>query len=294
MGQNQAMNIRQWILWKPGAGRRGLLLATAVGLTLLLAWLHYLGGLAYEFHVFFGVPVLLSAWYLGLRPGLGVALFAVGLWFIADLRLGGEQADRFPLLFNSVVRLMLFLGAAWLQAQMRRVLDREMQLAREDTLTGLANRRAFYERGRDALDLSRRQGAAFTAVFIDLDRFKQVNDELGHEVGDALLRRVAGVFGAHVRASDIAGRLGGDEFALLLPGMDAAAALAYVEDLRRRLLDAMRAEGWPVTFSIGVASRRRAPEDFDALLAEADQLMYEVKENGRDHIRQSAPEGEKR
>jgi diguanylate cyclase (GGDEF)-like protein len=292
MGQNRGMNIRRWILWKPEAGQRSPLLVAAVGMTLLLAWLHYLGGLAYEFHVFFVVPVLAAAWYLGLRSGLGVALFAVGLWFLADQRLGGDQADSFPLLFNSAVRLMLFLGGAWLLAQMRRVLDRETQLAREDTLTGLANRRAFYERGRDALDLSHRQGTAFTAVFIDLDRFKQVNDELGHEVGDALLRCVAGVFRSHVRASDIAGRLGGDEFALLLPGMDATAALVYVEDLRRRLLDAMRAEGWPVTFSIGVTSHHHAPENFDALLAAADQLMYEVKENGRNHIRQSAPDRE--
>jgi diguanylate cyclase (GGDEF)-like protein len=286
------MNMRQWILWKPALGQRSVLLAAAIGMTLLLDWLHYRIGLAYEFHVFFGVPLLVVAWYLGLRPALGMALLATGLWAFADRQLGGVQANNFPLLFNSVVRLTLLLGFAWLLAQMRLVLDRELRLAREDVLTGMANRRAFYERGHDALALSRRQKAAFTAVFIDLDKFKQVNDAQGHDVGDALLRRVADVFRASVRASDIAGRLGGDEFALLLPGMDDAAALSYVEDLRQRLLDAMRANAWPVTFSIGVASYRHAPENFSALITLADALMYEVKVSGRDRVLQRVPDAE--
>lgn len=288
------MNARRWILWQPEAGQRTLLLAGVLAVALLLGWLHFISGLAYEFHVFFVVPVLFASWYLGFRPALGLALLTAWVWFVVDRRLGGDQDDLFPLIFNSGMRLALFVGGAWLLWQMRRVLDRETRLAREDSLTGLNNRRAFHERGRDALDLSHRQGAAFTAVFIDIDRFKDVNDRLGHEAGDALLRRVAEVFRAHVRASDIAGRLGGDEFALLLPGMGEAAALAYVEDLRGRLLQEMRAAHWPVTFSIGVASCSCALDDFDGLLAEADRMMYEAKEGGRDRIRQSVFAGENR
>lgn len=285
------MNLRQWILWRPGTALRGVVLLACSGLILLLGYFHYLSGPAYEFHVFFGLPVMIVAWYVGAGAGYGVGILAVALWFVADLRLGGEQADLFALAFNTAIRLAMSAGSVWLLAQMRGVLDREARLAREDTLTSLSNRRAFYERGRDALALARRQATAFTVVFIDLDRFKQVNDELGHEAGDALLRCVAAGFRAHLRAGDIVGRLGGDEFALILPGMDDAAALAYVENLRQRLLAAMRAQGWRVTFSIGVASYRRAPQDFDALLAQADQLMYEVKETGRDRILQRVPDG---
>lgn len=96
---------------------------------------------------------------------------------------------------------------------------------------------------------------------------------------------MADILRGNVRASDIAGRLGGDEFALLLPGMDGAAAEAYAATLRGRLMAAME-ERWPVTFSIGVAVYRHAPEDLDAMLAQADALMYEVKNGGRDHILQ--------
>jgi diguanylate cyclase (GGDEF)-like protein len=172
-----------------------------------------------------------------LRPALSVSVLAIGLWAFADYQLGGVQADSFPLMFNSVLRLTLLVGGTWLLATLRDVLDRETRQAREDTLTGLDNRRAFYERGRDALALSRRQNTFFTAVFIDLDKFKQVNDEQGHHVGDELLRRVADVFRGNLRAGDIVGRLGGDEFALLLPGMGDEPALSYIENLLQRLLE---------------------------------------------------------
>ncbi len=286
------MNLRQWILWKPDALARGIMLALAIGLALTLGYVHYVSGHGYEYHVFFGLPILVVAWFLGFRPALVVVLLAVGVWFATDWAMEEDQADLFPLMFNTVMRLAIFLTGAWTLAQMRHVLDREARLAREDTLTRLANRRAFHELGHAALGPACRQETPFTAVFIDLDKFKQVNDEQGHDTGDALLCRVAEVFRAHVRAGDIVGRLGGDEFALLLPGMDDSAALAYVDDLRQRLLAAMHESGWPVTFSIGVVSYRRAPNNLETLLKEADQLMYEAKEAGRDRILQRVPDGE--
>ncbi|MDP1611836.1 MAG: GGDEF domain-containing protein [Sulfuritalea sp.] len=284
------MKFRQSILWKPSGAIWGVTLLAGIVLTLLVGWVHYLTGNAYEFHVFFALPILVVAWFLGFRPALGVVVLAVGVWFAADWGLEEDQADPFPLLFNTAMRLAIFVTGAWTLAQMRHVLDREARLAREDTLTGLANRRAFHEQGRAALALASRQETPFTAVFIDLDKFKQVNDEQGHDTGDALLRRVAEAFRSHVRAGDIVGRLGGDEFALLLPGMGEQAALAYVNDLRQRLLDAMREHGWPVTFSVGIVSCHRAPDDLESLLNEADQLMYDAKEAGRDRILQHVPD----
>lgn len=97
---------------------------------------------------------------------------------------------------------------------------------------------------------------------------------------------VARIIREQVRASDIPGRLGGVEFALLLPNMNAEAASVYVEKLRKRLGAAIAEKGWPVTFSIGVASYKVAPHDFDMLIKQADALMYEVKHGGRDRIQQ--------
>lgn len=259
-----------------------LVLFVALALSLIVTWLHLRTGLAYEFHLFFGLPVLLVAWYSSMRAGIAMAIAVTGLWFAADLRLGGTQADPLPLFFNSAIRLLLFIVSAGLIASLRRLLERESRLAREDALTGLCNRREFLEQGEYSLALAARQEIPVTTVFLDLDYFKELNDSLGHKAGDAALVAVAGVLRGHLRASDIGGRLGGDEFALLLPGMSAAGARAYVERLRRDLLDAMAARDWPVRFSIGVATHALAPADIATLIAAADALMYEVKRGGRD------------
>lgn len=285
------MNSQQRLTWIPVGFARSGILAAGIGLTLTLGWHHYLSGLAYEFHVFFGLPIFLAAWFLGARSAWVLVAVTIGVWFAADWALGGGQADPAALIFNSVMRLVIFLAGAWALAQMRHILDREAHLARQDALTGMPNRRAFHEQGRAALALAHRQQTPFSAVFIDLDKFKQVNDSQGHAVGDALLRQVADTLRSRIRASDICGRLGGDEFALLLPGMDDGTALAFVKDLRQRLLESMRKNAWPVTFSIGIASCLRAPDTLEALLKEADQRMYAAKEAGRDRIEQQVLDG---
>ena len=278
------MRLKEAFLWQPGWLYRGAILIAGTLLVTAIGYVHSLTGLAYEFHAFFIVPVLTISWLLGPRPGYALAVLAAVLWFLADRMLAGDPAAMSPLLFNTFVRLAVFVGGVWLVGAIHRTLMRESRLAREDSLTRLPNRREFHDRGRQVFAQAQRQGAPFTAVFIDLDRFKEINDTRGHEVGDQLLKAVADVMLKHVRASDIPGRLGGDEFALLLPNMKADAASAYVKDLRHRLLDAMHAQRWPVTFSIGVASYRQTPQDFDALLKQADALMYEVKRGCRDHV----------
>ena len=278
------MNIRTLVLWKPSGARRGIVFGASVGLMVLLGYFHYLSGLAYDFRALFVLPVLVSSWYLGFRSGLAIALLSAATWSLADWRLGGGQSAWLSLTFNTAMRLAVFVGEAWILERLRQLLDREFRLARQDALTGLANRLELLEQGGRALALARRQQTPFSAVFIDLDKFKQVNDQFGHKTGDALLKCVADGFLVSIRASDIAGRLGGDEFALLLPGMDGAAAGNYVEKIRQRLLDAMRENAWPVTFSIGFVSHQRAPDDLDHLLADADRLMYEAKQSGGNRI----------
>jgi diguanylate cyclase (GGDEF)-like protein len=280
------MNLREAMLWQAGPmGRLGVILVCVASIV-LLAYLHTILGLTYEFYVFFAPPVAVVAWFSGRIAGYGVAIITTGLWLGADYKLESGQAGLLPMAINSVGRLLVFSVGIWILVQLRSVLDRERRLAREDALTLLPNRREFYARGRQALSQVQRDKAPITAVFIDLDKFKEVNDEEGHQAGDAVLICVAKVLNDRLRSSDVAGRLGGDEFALLLPGMEGMIAATYIDDLRRRLLTAMAARKWPVTFSIGAASYRRAPVDLDAMVAQADAVMYEVKHGGRDRILQ--------
>jgi diguanylate cyclase (GGDEF)-like protein len=120
---------------------------------------------------------------------------------------------------------------------------------------------------------------------IDLDHFKEVNDTLGHQEGDALLKAVGRVLMKRVRQADFAGRLGGDEFALVLVNADEKGARQFADKIRAALLAAMKQRRWPVTFSMGVAVFPQPPHNVDGFLAPADALMYRAKEEGKDTIR---------
>jgi diguanylate cyclase (GGDEF)-like protein/PAS domain S-box-containing protein len=174
----------------------------------------------------------------------------------------------------------------------RKALEEELErLSRHDSLTGLLNRRSFDEALESQLAYTQRYGTGGALLILDLDRFKQINDELGHAAGDEALREVARVLRENVRRTDtfargpgVAARLGGDEFALLLPEADAEGAEAVAERLVAALAASpLRIEGREVQlgFSIGVAlfDEDGCPQAKE-LLAAADRAMYVAKAAG--------------
>ena len=120
---------------------------------------------------------------------------------------------------------------------------------------------------------------------MDVDDFKLVNDRHGHSAGDRLLRNVAEAIRKDVREFDLVSRIGGDEFVILMPETGEHAARAVVRRVRRRLLEVVRAKGWPVTFSIGVVTWDAPPASVDEMLREADDLMYSAKRGGKNAVR---------
>ena len=168
---------------------------------------------------------------------------------------------------------------------------RAQELARTDELTGLHNRRMFVELAGQSMHQANRYGRPASAIMLDVDNFKTINDTHGHAAGDDVLRALAGIIvRAAVRASDVAGRLGGEEFAIFLPetALDDAAALA------ERLRIAVKASSVPTadgairfTACFGVAERAPAGESLDQLLARADAALYQAKHDGRDCVRKS-------
>ncbi len=159
--------------------------------------------------------------------------------------------------------------------------------ARHDRLTGLLNRHAM----DDVLTLerqrARRMGPPFSALMVDIDHFKQVNDRLGHAAGDHTLRTVAQHLRRHLRATDVVSRWGGEEFLVLLPATSRAEASHLAEKLCegvRRLPIPWGGEDLRCTVSIGVAQWRAAGDTSDALLARADQALYCAKNGGRDRV----------
>lgn len=157
------------------------------------------------------------------------------------------------------------------------------ELALTDPLTGLCNRRAFENSVDDTLDMIRRHGDTAVLIYIDLDRFKPVNDEFGHEAGDELLQHVAELLTSNLRASDVIARLGGDEFAALLRRADPSEAARRAEMIREALNTGsvvLAGHRLPLRASLGVHVMRGEDNVRDALRL-ADRAMYSDKKMGR-------------
>ena len=226
-------------------------------------------------------------------PGTELTAFAA----LSEHKLLGdwEQYTRtiagFALLTLVALSLPILLVArrALREVRVRSVIEAgyvaERVQARTDALTGVANRRAF----EDALAASHadllRVRQPFVMAYIDVDRFKKLNDTQGHAVGDRALKRIAQTLGGGVRHSDVIARLGGDEFAILMPNADARAMRRPFDAMFTALTVAVASEGWPISFSVGVIAFEDAVASAEEAGDLVDKLMYAVKASGRNGVR---------
>nr|WP_217916222.1 EAL domain-containing protein [Duganella sp. BJB1802] len=160
--------------------------------------------------------------------------------------------------------------------------SRAHELSTRDALTNLVNRRALIQQLEHAVATSDRSGAGFALLFLDLDKFKQINDSYGHEAGDELLRQVAARLTAAVRVADVVARLGGDEFVVLIEGRAAAANAARVArkiELACALPFEIGSNRLKTAASIGIAIYPQDGANAQALMKNADTAMYHAKQN---------------
>ena len=157
-------------------------------------------------------------------------------------------------------------------------------LARHDPLTGLPNRRVFFERLEHALAAARRSAKPLAVLFVDLDHFKQLNDSLGHSIGDRVLQAVANLLRSATRESDTVARLGGDEFVILIEQLDdPGRVVAVLHKLHERFQLPMLLDGHEVKVqaSMGLSLFPRDGDDIESLVQQADRAMYVAKNAGR-------------
>ncbi len=171
--------------------------------------------------------------------------------------------------------------------QSRRAAERIQLLAHYDPLTGLPNRALLADRGHLAVSTAQRNGTPLALMFLDLDHFKNVNDSLGHRVGDELLAMLATRLSAVVREQDTVSRMGGDEFILVLPETDAQGAARVAEKMLHSVAQpfVLGPHELTVTPSVGIALYPNDGEDFDTLARSADAAMYRAKHEGRNNFR---------
>ncbi|GAP67206.1 diguanylate cyclase [Mizugakiibacter sediminis] len=240
------------------------------------AWLRH-GHLAYRVTMLVMLAVVgIEVWRLvelALAERPPVSMFQARAADLAHLVLMSLQ----PALASAAFLLLYYETA---HAELRR-------LARVDPLTGVNNRRALAEHAARLIAAAQRDGRPFSALMVDADHFKRVNDRYGHGVGDAALCALVARMQRTLRASDLIGRTGGEEFVILLPTTGVAEAREVAERVRETVAMApLRADGSEValTLSIGVAVYRTGDADLDALLQRADTALYAAKHAGRNRV----------
>jgi diguanylate cyclase (GGDEF)-like protein len=279
-----AMNFDQTIAWKPRGRQQSGLIAASLVWILLSGLAHYLTGPKYEFHIVFLLPVIAVCWYVNAKAGFVMAWLGAAVWMAADWLAAPPGADLQALLVNDAIRLSVFALVIVLVDRLKRAHEHESTIARVDLLTQLPNRRAFHEQCDAEIIRARRYGHPLSLISLDLDNFKSVNDRDGHDAGDRVLRTMAETLQKNIRSTDVAARLGGDEFAILLPESGQEAAWAIATKLRQQLIQDMQKGGWPVTGSFGVATFMTPPESIDALMKQADKLLYDAKQKGKNSV----------
>ena len=257
-----------------------LRLVIAIGLVAVVGVLDIATGAEVSFSIFYLVPVAFAGSLLSRRAGALVAVLSAAVWGYLEIRTGRPYSAAWIPIWNSVVRLGFFLLVNELITAARDAHLRERALSRTDAVTGIANARVFEEHVSRVIAEGRRYARPFTITYIDLDRFKRVNDELGHSEGDRVLRSVAGLIAAGSRTTDTVARLGGDEFGILMPETGVEQARLVLDRIAAAVAaGASRQRAVGATF--GAVTFTTPPDDVDAAVHEADTLMYRGKSEGR-------------
>lgn len=268
--------VGRLIAWSAAARGRTLgLIALSLAAT---GAIDYATGHRFMFSPLYLFPVLLASVAYGRAAGLAVVAMAATVWAVSQLPPGAAKFPWAPLAWNVLMHSAVLGSVGWLLT----ALEEEMVASRQDYLTRLFNRRYFMQSLESERSRSLRSGRPFSVLSVDLDRFKALNDTLGHAAGDEALRVVARILTAGARAVDVSARMGGDEFCVLLTEADAGIAA----EIARRLQAAATAEfsrcGWSLGLSIGVVTSRGVAETIEQLLDRADEAMYLEKRARRD------------
>jgi diguanylate cyclase (GGDEF)-like protein len=250
----------------------------------LIGWLDYATGAELSLSFFYLLPIITIIWKSGKTPGIVFSLFSTVIWFVSNKLAGQEHSNILIFYWNAAIRASFFITITLLLAEIRVLLEKESNLSRTDPLTGVLNRRAFYEFAEYQIETLKRVFRPFTVIYFDIDDFKNINDQFGHQIGDLLLKKIAESILGLIRSTDKFVRLGGDEFMLYLPETGTDESHAVASRLFEKINRTMEENKWPVSFSLGVMTFLKIPRSIDEMLRLADDLMYEAKKSGKNII----------
>ena len=248
-------------------------------LVVFIAWIEKSLSHQIKFSLLYFIPILAATRFFGMKVGVIASVSCALITLVIDLFSAAKYVFWFIPHLNAGMILVVYVLAVLLDGQYRR----ESQMARTDPLTGLLNRKAFFELLEAEAERCKRYHRPVSIAYVDVDDFNTLNDQYGHTTGDRFLVTLARTLSKGSRMIDQVARLGGDEFAVLMPETDENGAQTVLKRLNG-LAQIMNKHLFSVTLSIGVVTFHKAPESAEAMITEADRLMYLGKQKGKNRI----------
>jgi len=252
---------------------------------LFISFVHTLIHPELSLSIFYLFPISIVAWFIGMWAGILLSLISAVGWLISDILFISSSTVSLIPYYNESFRFIVFLFIVFIISKLHLLYETQKELSVTDQLTGIINRRGFIILANTELERSRRFSKPLSILYIDLDNFKVVNDNFGHDVGDKLLYQVVKTIKNNIRSFDIFSRLGGDEFIILLPETGAKSARSVADKLKKVVFEKMKYYNWPVTISVGLAIYNKSPDTVEELIKVSDQLMYFAKQDGKNSVK---------
>jgi diguanylate cyclase (GGDEF)-like protein len=255
-----------------------LIILLGVLFVAIVGFVDYISGLDISTSIFYLLPISLVTLFVGGIFGIVFSVASATIWLINDLIEGGIFSSPFIPYWNAIVRLGIFLIVTYILLSLKR----ESLFARTDFLTGVSNRRNFIEVGSKVLT---KLNVPFTIAYIDLDNFKDINDNHSHHAGNIALQVIAHTISGNLRVNDLVARLGGDEFAILLPDTGYEESERIIQRVQKEIAENTREKSFFITLSIGMITFNKSPNNIVDAIRQTDELMYSVKRTGKNMIK---------
>jgi len=275
----------QWLWEYFGKQSNSFVVTVALILTVIIGVINHFTSKELSFLVFYIIPVFMGTWFIGTWAGVVLSVCCAITWAFANNVFNHSYDHAYIPYWNFTMYAGFLIATTYYLKLLKKSQEQERQVASTDFMTRAVSRRYFLELAESEIDRARRYTHPFTAVYIDIDNFKTINDTFGHDIGDELLLRVVATIKEQIRSSDIIARLGGDEFMIFFPETGAEMAIAAIEKVKKVLLLAMSKNNWPVTFSFGMVTFATPPWSVDHMIKLTDDLMYEGKKAGKNMIK---------
>lgn len=235
-------------------------------------------------------PLRRTYWFTGsimLLSGMGLWLAAVlsSRASLTDLTAASSALQQATLL--GTIMAQTAIAGGFILMSHSRTIKALQSVSEHDGLTGTLNRRSMHKQAKALLSHACEQGRPMSVVMLDADHFKRINDEFGHQIGDAVLCHMVSRIRTHLRSHDLLGRYGGEEFVLVLPGLDASQAREVAERIRLAVSDHARQctdHRVALSISLGIAGTGVHGYDYNTLVAAADNALYRAKALGRNRV----------